>query len=92
MRKLKLVLEDLEVQSLVTDSTTGPWGTVIGRVQALPTVVETCDTDPVSPTETCPNEVASFDSPCPSTDVFRFPCDNYTGVLICYNTEAEFCH
>jgi hypothetical protein len=92
MRKLKLELDQLKVETLEMAADNAHWGTVNGRAQAMPTAEETCETGTETQPENCYNEVASFDYPCLTMNMLDQNCVNYTGVTDCYNTKADFCH
>jgi hypothetical protein len=76
MRKLKLELEQLKVESLVTEAENGHRGTVNGRQQALPT-------GECGGTGGGGGGGASYDYGCPTLDALNPACGNYTGVLAC---------
>lgn len=66
MRKLKLKLDDLRVESLAIPGRHSSWGTVIGRAKAPLTSWEGCMPDETSPEVCPPDERASIDILCPS--------------------------
>jgi len=81
MRKLKLQLDELKVESLVMDSHESRWGTVNGRGQAMPSGDGGCESDGCDTGGT--NEQASFDYPCPTLNMLDSNCQNFTGVIAC---------
>lgn len=81
MRKLKLQLDELKVESLVMDAENGRRGTVNGRAEALPsTEGGGCDGGGGGGG----GGGASYEYACPTMGMLDRNCANYTGVLACY--------
>ncbi len=78
MRKLKLQVDELKVESLVMEARNGRRGTVNGRAEALPTAEDGCQSGGGGG-----DELASFDYPCVTLFMLDPNCANFTGVLAC---------
>jgi hypothetical protein len=91
MRKLKLNLDELQVESLATTVENGRWGTVNGLAKAYQTEVVECGTADTCAEGCIPDEQASFDYACHTMNMFDNHCANYTGVQDCYNTNLDTC-
>jgi hypothetical protein len=80
MRKLKLVLDDLDVDSFSVANPASRFGTVAANAAALPTDVETCETGTEPDTGDDDPGGATFDLGCPSPQSFLpMTC------ITCYN-------
>jgi hypothetical protein len=82
MRKLKLEVEQLKVESLVVEAENGHRGTVNGQQKVMPSAdPRECDTG------YCGGGGggggASYEYGCPTMGMLDPACANYTGVLAC---------